>query len=228
MVRIRRRDVRHVGAGVGLHLEKIVRFIFEDIEIVLLRHGVDFASALDTLCGAGGVLARGNCVEKKRFLSPAMFAWRPVAEEGIHVCRKQALCVHFDAEAFDAKRGGGFERCAKGVFFCHQVVTASAKGTECHLESGGGADIERALPILIGRVVYDFCVFGDEAQQLDRSGSLAVIKGYMDVIDGFALGGIMFAGLNKQTRVPGLCFGETRWSRDFDLEVLERENGTRG
>lgn len=142
--------------------------------------------------------------------------------------REETLFVHFDTEASDAEGGGGFQCRAEGVFFRHHVIAASTERAECHFESGCGADIEGALPILVGRVVYDFCMFGDEAQQLGGSSSLAIVESDVDVVERFALGGIVLAGLDKQTGVLSFWFGEMRWFGDFDLEVLEWKDGAGG
>ena len=194
---------------------------------MFLRHGVELSTTLHALGGAGGILACGDGVEEERLLGTS-FADGPVGKEVVHVEREEALFVHFDAEAIEAEGGGGFQCGAEGVFFRHDVIAASAKGTQRHFESRCGADIEGALPILVGRVVYDFCMFGDKAEQLGGSGSLAVVESDVDIVEGFALGPIMLAGLNKQTGVLGFWLGEMRRFGNFDLEVLEWKDGAGG
>ena len=55
------------GGGVGFHLEEVVGFVFEDVDVVFLGDAVDFFTALFGLGCAGGVLARGDGVEEVGF-----------------------------------------------------------------------------------------------------------------------------------------------------------------
>ena len=54
--------------AVGLHLEEVVGLVFDDVDVMFLRHGVDLFASLERLRGARGVLARWNGVEEPGLL----------------------------------------------------------------------------------------------------------------------------------------------------------------
>ncbi len=72
------------GGGVGVHLEEIVGFVFEDVDVVFPRNAVNFFSPLPTLCRARWVLARGNGVEKPGSLGASVRCGVPGAENVVH------------------------------------------------------------------------------------------------------------------------------------------------
>ena len=49
----------------------------------------------------------------------------------------------------------GFDRGGEGVFFAHDVVAAGGEHAEGHVEGGGIATGEDALPVLVRGVVDD-------------------------------------------------------------------------
>jgi len=81
------RDVRGVGPGVGLHLQEIVGFVFEDVQIVFLTTAVELPAALCALSCACGVLPAGNGVQKEGFLGTSGLLI-PVAEDVVKACGK--------------------------------------------------------------------------------------------------------------------------------------------
>ncbi len=55
--------VGRVWTRVWLHLEEEVGFVFEDVDVVLLRHAVDFFSSLQRLRGTGRIMSGRDCVQ---------------------------------------------------------------------------------------------------------------------------------------------------------------------
>ncbi len=106
-------------------MEEVVGFVFEDVDVVFLRHVVDFFSSLLALSGACGVLARGDGVEEPRFLGAGVRGWVPGAEDVVHARGEEAFGVHFDADAFDTHWCGGFDGGHEGVFFAQDVGATS-------------------------------------------------------------------------------------------------------
>lgn len=168
-----------VGAGIGLHLEKIVWLVFKNVKIVFLRTTIEVLAALGALCSACGILPAGNGVEQKGLVSTSGLLI-PGAEDAVKACGEEALRVHFDADDTDAHGTCGFDGGGEGVFFGEDEVAAGGEHTEGHVEGGGVAAGEDALPVLIGGVVDELkgvsgqlfihwitqylCVFCDESQ----------------------------------------------------------------
>ncbi len=116
-MRFGRWDVGCVLAGVRLHLEEVVGFIFNDEEVVLLRYGVDSASAGKGLGRAGGILAARNSVEEERFGRVVVCRWVPVAEDVIKRGGDEAFFVHLDADNANSHCAGTFDGCGESIFF---------------------------------------------------------------------------------------------------------------
>ena len=79
-------DGGRVGAGVGLHLEEEIGFVFEDVEVVFLSAPVDVPPSLFALRCSGWVLpARDGVDEPWSLCAPLLLV--PVAEDVVHAVR---------------------------------------------------------------------------------------------------------------------------------------------
>ena len=63
----RRRNVWGGGTGVWLHLEEIVGFVFDDVDVVFLRYLIKCLSALSALRCSCRVLASRDGIEEVGF-----------------------------------------------------------------------------------------------------------------------------------------------------------------
>ena len=101
----------------GRELQKVVRLVLDDEQVVALRDGVDGAAALRRLQRARGVLPRGDRVKDVRLAGAAAGRRVPGGEEGVERVGEEALGVGGDAEDVRAEGVRGFERRREGVFF---------------------------------------------------------------------------------------------------------------
>ena len=109
----------HVGcvrACVRLHLQEEVGLVFQDVDVVFLRDGVDGFPSLVPLRRARRVVPAGYRVQEPGLLA-ASGLFVPVAEDVVHAGGEQALFVHLDADRFDAHGQGRLYGCGEGIFF---------------------------------------------------------------------------------------------------------------
>lgn len=142
-----------IFSGVRLHLEEVVRLIFDDDEIVLLGNGVNGPSSLDGCGGAGWVLAGGDGVDKSRLAGAVTFSGAPVGEGGIKSFRKHAFGVHGDTDYVSAEGTGSFGSGCKSEFFGDEVVTALEEYAVELFCSGSRTNSESASPVPDSRIV---------------------------------------------------------------------------
>lgn len=119
---------------------------------MFLRATIEVSTALGALCSACRILAARNGVKQKGLFS-ASGLLVPGAEDGIKACGEKTLRVHLYADDVDAHGVGGLYGGGKSVFFGEDGVTAGGKHAEGHVEGGGVATGEDALPVLVGGVV---------------------------------------------------------------------------
>lgn len=82
-----------IGPCIRGHLEEVVGFVFEDVDVVFLVDGVEGSAAGGALCCSGWVLARGYGVEKMG-LSSSSGVDVPVGQYFVEACGEEAFRIH--------------------------------------------------------------------------------------------------------------------------------------
>lgn len=132
------------GWGVSRHLEEVIRFVFNDEDVMFARHGVDVSSALPALGSACGVLSRGDGVKNMWLAGAAALGRVPRGKEVVHVLGQKALVVHSDAEDFDTEGHGGLDGGGEAVLLGEDgvVPVLVAEHAQDLFQRGGAADCE--------------------------------------------------------------------------------------
>ena len=143
---------RAVCVGVGLHLQEIVGFVFDDDDVVFLRDLVDGLAAFAGLRGARGVLACRDGVQHKR-LAGSSSGFVPVAEDLVHGLGLETLLVHLDRRPFQAKRESRFRGTGESVLLQQDIITSLGKHAKHRIPAVRATSVEAALPVRVGRVV---------------------------------------------------------------------------
>jgi hypothetical protein len=148
-------------SDIRLHLQEIVGFILDDVDIVLLSNLIDSLAAFSGLGGTGRVLAGGNGVQDERLARATTFLV-PVAKDLIHGLGDKTLFVNGDTDGLQTKREGGFRGTGKGILFHENIITTLGQESEGCVPSISAAGSHCTLPVRIRGVVNDL----EESQYL--------------------------------------------------------------
>lgn len=114
-------------------MEEIVRFVFEDVQVVFFCHFIDGFSSREGLRGAGGVLAAWDGIENERFAGTVVLRGVPVGQDLVEIVGEEAFGIHFDAFYLYSKGQSGFNGGSKGVFLAKDPVAPLTESAECHV-----------------------------------------------------------------------------------------------
>jgi hypothetical protein len=182
-----------VEAGVRVHLQEVVGLVFEDDEVVFLRDGIDFFTALGRLCRAGWVLACGHSVQDER-LRAAASGLVPFGEDFVESVCAETACVNAYTGDLDALGSCCFDGGGECEFFAEDPVAAFAEHSHAHIDCARRSDGHGAAPVLVRWRVDDFRVLDDPSQELGRAVTLTVVESSGKIVVGLSFGEIMLAG----------------------------------
>ena len=170
----RRRNGSSVRAGVGLHLEEVVRLVLDDVDIVLLRDLVHGFPSLRQLRRASGVLSGGDGVQHER-LASAPRGFVPVAQDLVHVVRQETLLVHLDRHGPETQRLSGLHRAREAVLFHQDVVASLAQHAQGGIPCKRAPSSQTALPVGVWRIMDDLWPLAMLPTQLYRLTSVCSV-----------------------------------------------------
>lgn len=143
---------RAVCAGVGLHLQEVVGFVFDDDDVVFLRDLVDSFAAFTRLRGTRGILTCRDGVQHER-LAGSSSGFVPVAEDFIHGLGQETLLVHLDSRSLQAKRESRFRGAGESVLLQQDIIPSFSEHTKHCIPAISATRVDTALPVRVGRIV---------------------------------------------------------------------------
>lgn len=219
LVRCWRRHGR-VGAGVGFHLQEVVRFVLEDVEVVLLRQGVNLSPSLGRLCRTGWILAGGYSVHYE-WLGASFLV--PVGEHVVERLRTHAVFVHWNGGNLHSKWSDCFNHRREGELLCQNPIARVAQHSERNIGGRCSTDGHVATPVLIRRIVHNLSVLNQPAQKLGRSMTKPILESSLNIEPRLALSNVVLACGQHFAMFVHILGGEFAMIRDLDAKLIERE-----
>lgn len=193
------------------------------VKIMLLRNLVNLLSPLNRLCRPRRILPCRNGIYQERLRATSDLLI-PIRQDLIQALRQHSMRIHAHCTDSDTQRLRCFHSSGKGILFTENPVSRLRQHSKRKFPRRRRTDRHRTAPILIRRIMDDFCMLHKPSQKLSSSMSLAVLSSGSDIEARLAQRHVVHAdGHVLALDVSILLLGAVAQPRSLERNLVKRK-----